>query len=435
LVGQLGDSGFGISYWDYQLRADRAWGPVRLTLLALGSNDRMTASDGGVLALRFHRVKARADAALAGGILGASLGLGSDRSEAPLGYEIPVLMSALSAFPRLVFSRPSQHVDVEVGFDGELQRFDSHHIIRLGTLDLTRPRTVRLLAGYASAVVKAGDRLLLTPEVRLDSYAIGSAAAVDVGPRLSGRLALDTETWVRIMAGRFTQLPSVPLQVPGAENFGLALYGLQTSWQGSLAVGTTRLLGLEGSVTGYVQRYVLTDVRDPILTRSSFDPLADDYLVRRDALSYGAELMVRRAPSQRLHGWLAYTLSRNLRALGAGVIGPSDWDQRHVLNLVMGYRAGRYTFGGRVHLNTGRPVLVSSAQGQEFVRLPTFYQVDLRCDRRFTFDKFVLDAYVELVNATLSRQIIGLTQETTNGVPTQDGFRIVLPSIGVHAQF
>ena len=434
VIGQLSDSGFGISYWDYQLRADRAWGPVRLTLLALGSNDRMTTTRGGVLALRFHRVKARADVALAGGILNASLGLGSDRSEAPIAYDLPVSMSALSAFPRLAFSRPSQHVDVEVGFDGELQRFAAHDIVRLGTLDLARARTVRLLAGYASAVVKAGDRLLLTPEVRLDSYAIGGTTAVDVGPRLSGRLALDTETWVRIMAGRFTQLPSLPLQVPGAENFGLALYGLQTSWQGSLAVGTTRVWGLETSVTGYVQRYFLTDVRDPIITRS-FDPLADDYLVRRDALSYGAEFMVRRAPSQRLHGWLAYTLSRNLRALGAGVIGPSDWDQRHVVNLVLGYRAGRYTFGGRAHVHTGRPVLVSSAQGQEFVRLPTFYQVDLRCDRRFTFDKFVLDAYVELVNATLSRQIIGLTQQAANAEPTQDGFRIVLPSIGVHAQF
>jgi hypothetical protein len=236
------------------------------------------------------------------------------------------------------------------------------------------------------------------------------------------------------MGGRFTQLPSLPLQVPGAENFGLALYGLQTSWQGSLAVGTAHLWGLETSVTGYVQRYVLTDVRDPVISRN-FDPFAEDYLVRRDALSYGMELMVRRAPSQRLHGWLSYTISSNQRALGAGVIGPSDWDQRHVANLVMGYRLGRYTLGGRAHVNTGRPVLVSSAQGQQFVRLPTFYQVDLRCDRRFYFDKFVLDAYVELVNATLSRQVIGLSQLATEAEPRPDDFRIVLPSIGVHAEF
>ena len=31
----------------------------------------------------------------------------------------------------------------------------------------------------------------------------------------------------------------------------------------------------------------------------------------------------RRAP---LIGWLAYTLSRSLRAFEGGVVGPSDWD-------------------------------------------------------------------------------------------------------------
>jgi hypothetical protein len=230
------------------------------------------------------------------------------------------------------------------------------------------------------------------------------------------------------------QLPSLPLQIPGAENFGLALYGLQSSWQGALAVGTSRWRGLEATVTGYVQRYVLTDVRDPVITQMT-DPLADDFLVPRDALSYGVEVLVRRPSSERLKGWLSYTLSSNERALGGGVIGPSDWDQRHVLNLVLGYRWRRYTFGGRAHYNTGRPVLVSDAAGETFERLPAFYQIDLRCDRRFVFDKFSLDGYVELVNATFSRQVVGLVQMAPDAPPTQDGYRIVLPSIGVHGEF
>ena len=66
---------------------------------------------------------------------------------------------------------------------------------------------------------------------------------------------------------------------------------------------------------------------------------------------------------------VSYTLSQNLRALGNGVIAPSDWDQRHTLNLVLGYRRGRTTLGGRAHLNTGRPVLVRGNQAESFVRL------------------------------------------------------------------
>ena len=135
------------------------------------------------------------------------------------------------------------------------------------------------------------------------------------------------------------------------------------------AAGTTRFAGLESSVTGYVQRYLLTDVRDPAIMRTS-DPFADDFLVRRDALSYGVEVLVRRAASERLHGWLSYTLSNSQRALGGGVIGPSDWDQRHVVNLVLGYRWHNTTFGGRAHFNT-RPPRARDLCGGRDVHAPT----------------------------------------------------------------
>jgi hypothetical protein len=244
-------------------------------------------------------------------------------------------------------------------------------------------------------------------------------------------VALDGQTSIVAAGGRFTQMPSLALQVPGAESFGLALYGLQSSWQGSLGVETRRIPGLNVSATGFVQRYVLTDLRDPTLTR--VDPLASDLLVRRDALSYGFELMIRRPSTERLSGWLAYTLSNNLRALGGGVIGPSDWDQRHILNLVLGYRLGAYTVGGRFHLNTGRPVLVKNESDYEFVRLPPFYQLDLRAERRFVLDRVTMELYVELVNATLSREVISYPQDF-NGNRTENGFSIVIPSIGVHGE-
>lgn len=431
-----------LDYWDYQLRADRSVGPARLTLLAFGSNDVLVpgGDDGAsrVLRLRFHRVRLRGEVALGGGRLVASLGAGSDRTEAPLAERFPVVIDSLSAYPRLAYLRPTRHVDLEVGFDGQLQRFDALSTVqRVSASDLAAARDVTMLAGYASAAVRAGDRLLVTPELRLDSYHIHSAAAdtrrADLGPRLSARLSLTPQTSLTAAGGRFTQTPSLPVQLPGAESFGLAVLGLQRSWQGSLGVNTTGHLGLELGLTGYLQRYVLSDVRDSSVVLTA-DPLAEDYLVRRDALSYGLELIVRRPSSEKLYGWVAYTLSNSVRALGGGTIAPSDWDQRHVLNVVGGYHLGRYTLGGRFHYNTGRPVLVSNAIGEQYVRLPAFYEVDLRCDRRFLFDKFALDVYIELANATLTRQVVGLVQEEVNGPLRRDGFTIVLPSIGVHGE-
>lgn len=441
ILSQFGSTIRQLDYWDYQLRADRAVGPVRLTLFAFGSNDVLV--PGGVnpgdseLRLRFHRVRLRADMQLGGGLLTAAVGAGTDHTKAPLAQRFPVVIDAVSLLPRLAYVRPTPHATFEVGFDGELQHFDAISAVqRVAAIDLAQARDVTMLAGYASAAVRAGERLLITPELRLDTYRIASAAddtfRADLGPRLSARLALTPQLSLVGSGGRFTQTPSLPVQLPGAESFGLALLGLQSSWQGSLGA-MARLSGLEAGLTGFVQRYVLTDVRDPTVVRAA-DPLADDYLVRRDALSYGLELLLRRPASERLHGWLAYTLSNNLRAFGGGAIGPSDWDQRHVLNLVVGYRLGLYTLGGRFHYNTGRPVLVGNALGERFVRLPDFYEIDLRIDRRFLFDAFALDVYVELVNATLNPQVVGLEQDSLDGPLRETSFRIVLPSIGLRAE-
>jgi hypothetical protein len=109
-----------------------------------------------------------------------------------------------------------------------------------------------------------------------------------------------------------------------------------------------------------------------------------------------------------------------------------------VFNLVLAYRWGRTSLGGRAHVNTGRPfVLYQSAgptPGVYVQRLPPFYQLDLRIDRRVIYDRFQLDFYAELVNATLTPQVYALTQNPAGEID-QKSFRLVLPSIGVRAEF
>ena len=365
------------------------------------------------------------------GRLVARLTLGTDHSTAPIVKNFPITADAYTIIPRLSYVRESARADVEAGFDGQVQWLrPMSGAVEAGASDLARSRTALLWGGYASATVRATHGLSLTPGLRVDRYTISGATKTDVGPRLSARLHLDDNTWVSGSGGRFSQAPSLTVQIPAAENFGLGLYGLQTAWQGSLGVGTRRVPGLEVEVTGYVQRYVLTDLRDPALINPN--PLASDFLIRRDARSYGVEVMIRRPSSERLHGWIAYTLSQSQRALG-GVIGPSDWDQRHILNAVVGYRLGPYTLGARGHMNTGRPVLVNGNQAETFVRLPTFYQLDLRAERRILFDALTLHVYFELVNATLSREVYQLDQQPSGDLSDRS-LRIVLPSLGVRGE-
>ena len=204
--------------------------------------------------------------------------------------------------------------------------------------------------------------------------------------------------------GKFAQMPSLPVSVAGFEAFGLADLGLQTSVGGSLGVQAKLPGEVTAHVTGYYQRLRLTDVRD--IDLMSLDPGAPDFLISRRGRAYGAELLVRRADRGRLFGWLAYTLSWSLREDDNGIYGRSDWDQRHNMNLVGGYRLrGGYSAGARFHLNTGRRAPVIGSGGL-YQQLPAFYQLDLRFERHFVFDKFMMSLYADFANATLTRQVV-----------------------------
>jgi hypothetical protein len=294
--------------------------------------------------------------------------------------------------------------------------------------DLAQKRMAFLAGAYAALTLKLGSRVVLVPAFRHDVYMEGGATATTPGPRMTARVRVAGAVWLKATAGRYSQLPSFPLQVAGFDGFGLPTYGLQTAWQSALGVEAPVPFGLALDVTGFLQRSVLTDIRDP----DSGDYLLDDFLVKRQALAYGVELMLRRPVRSPLYGWLAYTLSRSLRQFEGGSIGPSDWDQRHIFNLVVGYRFGPYTVGGRAHLHTGRPVKIDGLLPVEYGRLPTFYQIDLRAERRFLFDRYSLHLYAEIVNATVSRQITGLRQDVT-GIG-ESGFTIAIPSIGVRGE-
>lgn len=426
-----------LQYWDYQVRADRRFGPLQLTLLAFGSNDAFSPNRSDAkeeLDLGFHRVGLRASLPVAGGSLDGSVVLGTDHSRAPIESTYPITTDALSLAPRLSYERSGGPVKVVVGFDGQLARYEPVVMgvtVPPGPWDIAQRRDARMLAAYASGTVFAGP-LTVTPEVRLDTYLENGTYAQDLGPRLTVSAALTDETTVRANGGRFTQLPSLPLEIPGMEGFGLKLLGLQSSWQGSVGVETSHFSAVKVSVTGFVQKYVLTDLRSP--SAADLDPLDTEFLASRPALSYGVELLARRSLTERLHGWLSYTLSTSLRSYGGGAVGPADWDQRHVVNLVLGYRVGRYTLGGRLHFNTGRPYFLQDANADQYRRLPAYYQLDLRVDRPVIYNRFTLNLYAELVNATLDPQVYAYAQDN-HGVVSEKTYEIVLPSVGVRAEF
>ena len=146
---------------------------------------------------------------------------------------------------------------------------------------------------------------------------------------------------------------------------------------------------------------------------------------------YGMEAIIKQDPINNIFGWVSYTLSRSERndypnrtsELEAdevpGAPSSGDWylfdlDQTHILTGVLGYQFPKdFGVSGQLQYVTGNPYTPYSGGiydlDQDFYtgystapynseRLPNFFALNLRADKTFTFEKWQLDAYADLLN-------------------------------------
>jgi hypothetical protein len=430
---------YTLRYWDYQARIDHTLGPGRLTLFTFGSSDTLAnkAFADTNAAILFHRADLRWQGRVGPGRLLVGTAVGLDKSAVSLDpvVRLPIRIKTFSAAPRVGYLLTSSKLDWEVGADAESQwlrpRFDREDT---EAHDLSANRLALAAGGYTSLTWRPTPDFQIAPGVRYDVFFEADTRKIEPGPRVSLRFRPGGETWLKGQIGRFSQMASLPVAVPGFESFGLSTLGTQTSKQGSFGIEQGLMQSLSLDLTGFYQRMLLTD----LLSVFNYDPADPRLLELRDGESYGVEVMLRRSQNQNFFGWLAYTLSWSQRLVGPSKAKAfSDWDQRHVLNLVTGFRfPGGYSLGTRFHVNTGRPYPVFDDDNPgppDYTRLPTFYQLDIRADKRFVFEKYVLDVYIEAVNTTLTRQVFDIKR--ANGRVDEKAYQIVLPSVGVHAEW
>jgi hypothetical protein len=323
-----------------------------------------------------------------------------------------------------------------VGGDAEFQHFTPNSAVmdEVKDQDLFHERDATQGGAYLGFSLRSRSRVVVTPVLRYEMFWEQGVRRYEPSPRLNVRVRPAGDVWLKASVGRYAQLASLALQVPGFESFGLQTYGPQ--WSIQTSVGAEAPLGRAVTLDAnlFYQRFQLTDLESIF----NIDPQRPNIVELRDGESYGLEVMLRRPLTERLSGWIAYTLSKSDRLIGYyRTKAASDWDQRHILNLVLGYRLrGGWAVSGRVHYNTGRPypVYQQCTFKVDYQRLPPFFQLDGRIDKRFVFDRFVMSAYLELVNSTLSREAYDIKRRCDDTLD-EKGFRIVLPSVGVHAEW
>jgi hypothetical protein len=129
---------------------------------------------------------------------------------------------------------------------------------------------------------------------------------------------------------------------------------------------------------------------------------------------WGFELLLKRDFTEKLVGWIAYTLSRSERRdSGQASFRPFDFDQTHILAAVASYQLpSNWQIGARLRLVSGTPVTPVLGSVYNSItdrydptygapnsgRDPMFQQLDIRVDRKWIHDLWTLTWYLDLQN-------------------------------------
>ena len=166
---------------------------------------------------------------------------------------------------------------------------------------------------------------------------------------------------------------------------------------------------------------------------------------------FGLELLVRKELTERFFGWIAYTFSRSDRIDRPGEARRLfDFDQTHNLTAIASYKlGGGWQVGGRLRIISGNPdtPVVGARYLANFdaylpiygatnsLRVPAFHQLDVRVDKTWTFDGWMLDLYLDVLNAYNHRALEGSVYSYDFSQHAYFEGLPVIPTLGLKGSF
>jgi TonB family protein len=299
-------------------------------------------------------------------------------------------------------------------------------------------------AAFAELEVRPLPSLLVVPGLRFDYFSRTGVATVE--PRLGVRQMLGKAVTVKAGVGLYHQRPDFGEDYPG---FGNPKLTTEKAWHFSAGAEwrITRTLSLDGTLF-YKHLYDLVSPTDRTTTDgTTVTPLIYDNGGRGRVR--GAEVLLRKELGGAFTGWLAYTLSRSER-VDSGTTGYRlfDFDQTHILTVLGSYAfKWNITASGRFRYVSGNPrtpvvggVLNASADRYEplfgavnSARNPAFHQLDLRVDKRWIFNRWILNVYLDVQNIYNRKSPEGLAYSYDYAQSKPQGGLPILALFGVRA--
>ncbi|HVJ22254.1 MAG TPA: TonB family protein [Polyangiaceae bacterium] len=282
---------------------------------------------------------------------------------------------------------------------------------------------------WGDAVLRPARRVEIVPGARVEAARTRNQDHFFFEPRLATRVQVAHGfAWIAAY-GLAHQLPTSVVHVPGGQP-GVYEISEQAAWQSSQGV-----------------EFVLPE---SMLGRATvFYSWIDAEQADASARNFGLELFLRRDFTERLGGFISYTLSRAERDYDWATV-PAPFDRRHVVSAVLGYDLGKgYRIGTRSYYASGRYYDVSCptpdcGPGDETApqpyhrtgRVPDFFRLDVRFEKRWRFSSGAWVAGVfEWYNALLAEETLGRYWDPVAGLTYDTRSPITLPSVGIEAGY
>ena len=307
-------------------------------------------------------------------------------------------------------------------------------------------------AAYAQGSLQLTDRVRFTVGLRGDWYQF-LRNAIRIAPRGTLAWSVDDANTLTLAGGQYYQAPQTIWLVGDPQN----VRTLQPLRADQVVAGWQRLLrpDVKLQVEAYAKRYSDYPGRvfrpRAVLQPSGFDNVTNDIpyglepLVGKATGSVrGAEVFVQKRLSDvPVYGLISASYNRTrFRGLD-GTTSIGAFDSPLVFNGLLGWRPNaRWEFSGRVRSAAGLPTTPFTTDGRlDFTqyntgkRLPTFFALDVRIDRRFTFRRSQLVTYIDVQNASARKNISQIAWDARLRAPRADQSLGLLPSIGINWDF
>lgn len=493
LIFSLAGFGFIPEYWDFSTKVTYELSSVdKLSFLAIGAIDQLKFNNTPENLYDNSRVTAPSQNQYFAGLTWRHL-LGNGFMNVTLGrtftYYNTVQQDSLAndIFRTVtnegenslrvdVVTLPSSSLELNVGAIAKYASMLDYKIVlpgfaRLDATGVPAPLNVdtsftALRAGvYAQADWSASERIKFTLGARGDYYAFLENNNVVFSPRATISYLLAPEMTLRLSAGRYYQSPQYIWLVGDASNqANLRPIRADQAILGWEWIAST---DVKFQVEAYYKTYDAYPTRtfrpQAVLAPAGFDDIYTDIPFGLEPLTnngtgtaYGIEFFIQKKLSSSIpiYGLASVSINRTQFVSLDGQTRVGSFDTPIISTIAVGWRPdAEWEVSSKLRMSQGlpsTPYVTTDTRAQETgfpvgsldfdffnqgARLPFFYALDVRLDKRWFFAGWQLIVYVDVQNITGRKNVSGYRwNQETQAVEAQSGIG-VLPSIGINIQF